>query len=95
MPLVAYRAIARVMWALRLGESPPGQVEFAIHPWTVANDKLKGTGWTPRYTSRETFEITMRTHDKLPPAPPTPVRAEAPAEPAAAATLHAGSSRGR
>ena len=34
----------------------------------VSNEKLKQTGWSPRYTSRETFEITMRTHGKLPPA---------------------------
>jgi hypothetical protein len=33
----------------------------------VSNEKLKRTaGWSPRYTSRETFEITMRTHGKLP-----------------------------
>jgi hypothetical protein len=37
----------------------------------VSNEKLKKTlGWTPRYTSRETFEIAMRAHEKLPPADP-------------------------
>jgi hypothetical protein len=34
----------------------------------VSNERLKRTtGWSPRHTSRETFEITMRTHGKLPP----------------------------
>jgi UDP-glucose 4-epimerase len=69
MPLRAYRGLARAMWAARLSEAPPGQIEFALHPWVVSNDKLKRTtGWSPRYSSRETFEITMRTHGKLPPA---------------------------
>jgi UDP-glucose 4-epimerase len=69
MPLRAYRALARAMWAARLSEAPPGQIEFALHPWVVSNEKLKQTtGWSPRHTSRETFEITMRTHGKLPPA---------------------------
>ena len=57
------------MWAARLSEAPPGQIEFALHPWMVSSEKLKQTtGWSPRHTSRETFEITMRTHGKLPPA---------------------------
>ena len=66
MPLRAYRALARTMWGLRASEAPPGQVDFAVHPWLVANDKLKETtGWRPRHTTRETFEITMRAHGKL------------------------------
>jgi UDP-glucose 4-epimerase len=69
MPLRAYRGLARAMWAARVSEAPPGQIEFALHPWVVSNEKLKRTtGWSPQYSSRETFEITMRTHGKLPAA---------------------------
>jgi UDP-glucose 4-epimerase len=69
MPLRAFRGLARSMWATRLSEAPPGQIEFALHPWLVSSEKLKQTtGWSPRYTTRETFEITMRKHGKLPPA---------------------------
>jgi UDP-glucose 4-epimerase len=69
MPLRAYRGLARAMWRARLSEAPPGQIEFALYPWIVSNEKLKRTtGWTPKHTSRETFEITMRAHGKLPPA---------------------------
>ena len=75
MPVVAYRAIAKVLWRLRLSEAPPGQIDFALYPWIVSNEKLKQTlGWTPRYSSRETFDITMRAQGKLPP-PPAPVAA--------------------
>jgi UDP-glucose 4-epimerase len=73
MPLRLYRAIARLMWRLRVSEAPPGQIDFALYPWIVSNEKLKRTlGWTPRHSSRETFEITMRAQGKLPP-PDSPV----------------------
>ena len=91
MPLRAYRGLARLLWKTPLGESPPGQVEFAIHPWVVANEKLKATGWKPRHTSREVFELTMRTHGKLgsptPPALPSRGGNGVAAEPQPAATL--------
>jgi UDP-glucose 4-epimerase len=71
MPLRVYRGLAKAMWAARLSEAPPGQIEFGLHPWLISNEKLKKTtGWRPRHTSRETFEITMRAHGKLPPAGP-------------------------
>ena len=68
MPVRAYRGLARAMWNIRLSEAPPGSVDFALYPWIVSNEKLKREiGWSPRYTTRETFEITMRAHGKLPP----------------------------
>jgi UDP-glucose 4-epimerase len=69
MPLGLYRRLARVMWKLHQSEVPPGGIEFAVHSWLLSNEKLKRTtGWSPRYSSRETFEITMRAHGKLPPS---------------------------
>jgi UDP-glucose 4-epimerase len=65
MPLGAVRKMAAAMWKLRQAEAPPGALEFALHPWVVSNERLRSLGWEPRHTSRETFEITMRTHGKL------------------------------
>ena len=66
VPLRAYRRFASVMWRLRASEAPPGSLDFAVYPWIVSNSKLKEVaGWEPRFTSRETFEITMRAHGKL------------------------------
>ena len=71
MPLWLYRALAKLLWRLRLSEAPPGQIDFALYPWIVSNEKLKKTlDWTPRYTSRETFEITMRAQGLLPATEP-------------------------
>ncbi len=63
-----YRRIAQAAWALHLPnvEAPPGQIEFLLHPWIASNEKLKAAlDWTPRYTSRETFEQTMRAKGRL------------------------------
>jgi UDP-glucose 4-epimerase len=63
-----YKRIARTAWALRLPkvEAPPGQIDFILYPWIASNEKIKSElGWTPRYTSRETFEITMRSKGLL------------------------------
>src|SRR3954453_15225852 len=60
-PLGVARRLATLTWKLRASETPPGQIRFAIYPWVVSNEKLKReTGWKPRHTSRETFEIAMR-----------------------------------
>jgi hypothetical protein len=28
---------------------------YLVHPWVVANDRLRAAGWTPRYSSEEAF----------------------------------------
>jgi UDP-glucose 4-epimerase len=74
LPKSLFWRFAKLMWRLRASESPPGNLHFLIHPWVVSTDRLKqATGWSPRYTSRETFEITMRAHGKLPPSDDTPI----------------------
>jgi UDP-glucose 4-epimerase len=71
MPFWLYQGIAKLMWRLRASEVPPGQLDFARYPWIVSNEKLKQTvGWTPKHTTRETFDITMRAHGRLPKAEP-------------------------
>ena len=66
VPEGAYRRFAGLMWKLRLAETPPGNIDFALYPWVAANDKVKQTlDWQPRHSTRETFEITMRTHGAL------------------------------
>jgi len=69
MPLKMYWKLADTMWKLRQSETPAGNLHFAINPWVASNEKLKReTGWRPRHTSRETFEITMRARGALGPS---------------------------
>jgi len=91
MPFRLFQAIARLLWRLHLSEVPPGQLDFARYPWIVSNEKLKKTlGWTPRFTTRESFEIAMRAQGKLPAAEVPAATPEA-AEP----ELYSAASQGR
>jgi len=66
IPLRFARVLGRATWRLGASETPPGQLEFAMNPWVCSNEKVKETlGWQPRYTTRETFEVTMRAHGVL------------------------------
>jgi UDP-glucose 4-epimerase len=66
VPYSLYKRLAGALWKARVSEAPAGQLEFAIHPWVASNQKLKDTtGWAPRWTSREVFELTMRAKGRL------------------------------
>jgi UDP-glucose 4-epimerase len=66
VPLALYWRFVGLMWLVRQSESPPGNLHFVIHPWVVSTERLKQTtGWKPRHSSRETFEITMRANGLL------------------------------
>jgi UDP-glucose 4-epimerase len=41
------------LWRLGLGEVPPGVVPYLVHPWVVANDRLRALGWRPTYSNEE------------------------------------------
>jgi UDP-glucose 4-epimerase len=91
MPAWLYRALAKAYWRTRIGEAPPGGVDFELYPWILSNEKVKRTlDWTPRYSSRETFLIAMRAQGKLPPE-----EALAPAEKASEPELYSAASQGR
>jgi UDP-glucose 4-epimerase len=63
-----YKRLTQAAWKLRLprAEAPGGMVAFMRYPWIMSNEKLKAqTGWSPRYTTRETFEIALRAKGML------------------------------
>ena len=67
VPFRPYWKFGELMWRLRLSEAPPSMLHFALHPWVASNEKVKKTlDWEPKYSSREAFEIAMRTHGALP-----------------------------
>lgn len=44
---------------LRLGRArvPAGAERYVAHPWVVANDRLRASGWTPAHTSAEAYVV--------------------------------------
>ena len=48
------RVPERVRTALaRLGRTPSGATPYTLHPWVVASDRLKATGWAPGFSNEE------------------------------------------
>jgi UDP-glucose 4-epimerase len=49
---VAYSTTER-LWAVGIGDQPPGMVAMFMHPWVMSCAKMVGTGWHPRFTNRD------------------------------------------
>ncbi len=58
-PGVAARA-ASVSHRLSLMSTPWSAVPYTMHPWVVANDRLRAAGWNPEWTNEETFVAGTR-----------------------------------
>ncbi len=58
---VAYSGAAGV-YALRLGDLPPGFVALFVHPCVMSNAKLTETGWCPRYSNRDAVAALAAEH---------------------------------
>ena len=58
---VAYSGAAGV-YALRLGDLPPGFVALFVHPCVMSNAKLSATGWSPRYSNRDAVAALASEH---------------------------------
>jgi hypothetical protein len=55
VPLPERLAGRLVRWGFRwgLGATPPELVPYTLHPWTVANDRLRAHGWAARVSNEE------------------------------------------
>jgi nucleoside-diphosphate-sugar epimerase len=53
LPVSLAGTVAGWLWTLRLSDLPPGALALLRHPWVVANDRLRGAGWQPRYSNEE------------------------------------------
>lgn len=58
---VAFQAAER-MWRLGIGEAPPGQVHYIMHPWVLSVDRLVDTGWRPKHSNRDAFAELVDEH---------------------------------
>jgi nucleoside-diphosphate-sugar epimerase len=48
----------RVLWASRIGTTPPEAESYATHPWVVAADRLRALGWRPTHSAEEAVVAT-------------------------------------
>ena len=49
------RRVAWTRWKLGLSPTPPGLLPYTVHPWVIANDRLKAAGWAPTSTNEEAY----------------------------------------
>ncbi len=40
---------------LGVGQAPVGIEAYVRHPWVIANDRLRATGWSPTFTNEEAY----------------------------------------
>ena len=45
---------------LRTGSSLPHLDPYVRHPWVVANDRLRSTGWRPLHSNEEALVIATQ-----------------------------------
>jgi nucleoside-diphosphate-sugar epimerase len=48
-----------------LGELEPGVVALFRHPWVLANDRLRATGWVPTRSNEEALLETVLEHERF------------------------------
>jgi nucleoside-diphosphate-sugar epimerase len=47
--------LARLRWRWRLAPTPPSLLPFTVHPWVIANDRLKADGWEAASSNEEAY----------------------------------------
>lgn len=47
--------LAGMRWRWGLAETPPALLPLTVHPWVVANDRLRSDGWVPLSSNEEAF----------------------------------------
>lgn len=47
--------LAGMRWRWGLAPTPPALLPFTVHPWVVANDRLRADGWEPVSSNEEAY----------------------------------------
>jgi nucleoside-diphosphate-sugar epimerase len=60
LPGGAAARLVSLTWRWGLGPTPPELLPYAVHPWVVANDRLRAAGWKAELTSEEAYVAAHR-----------------------------------
>jgi len=52
--------LGRIGWRLSRRGTPAEALPWTMHPWVVANDRLRAVGWEPTHTNEEAFVAAAR-----------------------------------
>lgn len=59
----------RTLWGSGLGDAPPEALPCLMHPWVIANDRLRAAGWEPRHSNEDALVLAGdpdASHNPLP-----------------------------
>ncbi len=59
------RRMLQGLWSSGLGDAPPEVLPYLVHPWVVANDRLRAEGWLPLH-SNESAILASPLQDSAP-----------------------------
>lgn len=57
VPVWVADQVVQWRWRLGLSRTPPEILPWTIHPWVIANDKLRAEGWTPQHSNEEAYVL--------------------------------------
>jgi nucleoside-diphosphate-sugar epimerase len=52
--------VAGLRWRWGIAATPPAMLPYTVHPWVVANDRLRADGWAPKATNEEAYVASHR-----------------------------------
>lgn len=55
LPSQVAEFLGALRWRFQRGPIPPGLRSYITHPWLVANDRLRATGWSPTVTNEQAY----------------------------------------
>jgi nucleoside-diphosphate-sugar epimerase len=55
VPIWVARRLVGLRWRLGLSPTPPEVLPWVVHPWVVANDRLRAAGWEPAFSNEEAY----------------------------------------
>lgn len=64
LPYFVVRGLLGLMWRMGLSVFAPEWADLSRYPLVASNERLKGLGWVPRYTTAEAFAALLAADDK-------------------------------
>jgi UDP-glucose 4-epimerase len=58
LPSVVVRALGGWGWRILGAGAPKEALPYSVHPWVIANDRLRSAGWAPGHTNEESLVST-------------------------------------
>jgi nucleoside-diphosphate-sugar epimerase len=59
LPAEIARRVLQALWSSGLGDAPPELLPYLVHPWVVANDRLRDRGWAPVHSNVDAIRASL------------------------------------